>query len=47
MYGTLDRIIDEIPNEAFGIVLMTDVVKRSYKELLRYRFEKGIVPLLD
>lgn len=46
-FNEVDRIIDEIPNEAFGIVLMTDVVKRSYKELLRYRFEKGIVPLLD
>lgn len=46
-FNEIDRIIDEIPNEAFGVVLMTDAVKRSHKELLRYRFEKGIVPLLD
>lgn len=45
-FNEVDRIIDEIPNEAFGIVLMTDAVKRSHKELLRYRFEKGIVPLV-
>lgn len=46
-FNEIDRIIDEVPNEAFGVVLITDAVKRSHKELLRYRFEKGIVPLLS
>jgi len=42
----VDGIIDSIPGEAFGVVLMTDAVRRSHKELLRYRYEKGIAPLL-
>ena len=46
MYGMPDRIIGEIPNEAFGVVFMTGALKRAHKELLRYRFEKGIVPLV-
>ena len=43
---TIDDIIDSVPAEAFGIVLMTDAVRRSHKELLRYRFENGIAPLI-
>ncbi len=42
----IDDIIDSVPSEAFGIVLMTDAVRRSHKELLRHRFEHGIIPLL-
>lgn len=45
-FDAIDDIVDGVPEEAFGVVLMTDAVKRSHKELLRYRFEKGIVPLL-
>lgn len=43
----IDDIIDSVPAEAFGVVLMTDAVRRSHKELLRYRFENGIAPLLS
>ena len=42
---TIDDIIDSVPAEAFGVVLMTDAVRRSHTELLRYRFETGIAPL--
>lgn len=42
----IDDIIDSVPAEAFGIVLMTNAVRRSHKELLRYRFENGIAPLV-
>lgn len=45
-FDAIDEIIDDVPEEAFGVVLMTDAVRRSHKELLRYRFEKGIAPLL-
>lgn len=46
-FDAIDDLIDAIPEEAFGVVLMTDAVRRSHKELLRYRFENGIVPLLS
>lgn len=45
-FDAIDDIVDSVPEEAFGVVLMTDAVRRSHKELLRYRFERGIVPLL-
>lgn len=45
-FSTIDDIVDSIPEEAFGVVLMTDAIRRSHKKLLRYRFENGIVPLL-
>lgn len=42
----VDGLIDSVPEEAYGIVLMTDVVRESHKRLLRYRFEEGILPLI-
>lgn len=45
-FHAIDGIIDSVPEDTFGVVLMTDAVRHSYKELLRYRFEKGIVLLL-
>ena len=45
-FDVVDGTIDSVPGEAFGVVLMTDAVRRSHKELLRYRYEKGRAPLL-
>lgn len=42
----VDGLIDSVPEEAYGIVLMTDVVRESHKRLLHHRFEEGILPLI-
>ncbi len=42
----VDAIIDSVPEEAFGHVLMTDAVRASHKELLRRRLKEGILPAL-
>ena len=38
-------LIDSVPAEAFGILLMPDAVRASHKKLLEYRLTKGFLPL--
>ena len=42
--GTVEALVDEVPGEAYGRVLMTDEQRMSHKRLLRLRYERGIVP---
>lgn len=37
----IDAIIDDVPEEAYGIVLLSDAMRESHKRLLRERLEKG------
>lgn len=38
-------IIDEVPSEAYGNVLLSDRMREFYKTLLRKRYEDGILSL--
>lgn len=42
----VDELIDYVPEEAYGTVLMTDAVRESHKRLLRVRLEEGLRPLV-
>ncbi|WP_251212266.1 HipA domain-containing protein [Adlercreutzia murintestinalis] len=44
---TINAIIDDIPEEAYGHILMSDPVRASHKRLIQQRFEKGILPLYE
>lgn len=43
-YEAVAQMIDDIPEEAFGLTVMPDVVKRFYKESARLSLAKGLVP---
>ena len=43
--AAIDELIDSIPEEAYGIILMPDPVRTSHKTLLRKRYEEGILPV--
>jgi hypothetical protein len=43
--AAIDELIDSIPEEAYGIILMPDPVRASHKTLLRKRYEEGILPV--
>lgn len=45
--GAVDAIIDDVPEEAYGHILMGDAVRESHKQLIRQRFEDGILPLYE
>ncbi len=45
--STVEAIIDEVPTEAYGIVLMSDRMREAHKVLLRKRYEEGFLPLLS
>lgn len=40
-------LVDEIPEEAYGRILMSPARRESHKRLLRMRYEKGIVPAAE
>ena len=42
----IDALIDSVPEEAYGIVLLSDSMRAEHKRLLRKRLEEGILPLL-
>lgn len=44
--GAIDALIDSVPEEAYGIVLLSDSMRAEHKRLLRKRLEEGILPLL-
>ncbi len=41
----VDGIIDEVPTEAYGHVLLSDRMRQSHKALLRKRYEEGFLTL--
>lgn len=41
----IERIIDDVPTEAYGHVIMSDAMRTSHKTLLRKRLEEGFAPL--
>ena len=43
----VEALIDQVPEEAYGRVLMTDEQRTSHKTLLRMRYEQGIVPAAE
>lgn len=44
--GAIERLIDSIPEEAYGISLMPAPMREEHKCLLRRRHEEGILPLV-
>jgi hypothetical protein len=40
-------LVDEVPEEAYGRVLMTEGQRTSHKRLLRLRYEEGILPAAE
>lgn len=42
----IDALIDSVPEEAYGIVLMPEPMRAEHKRLLRKRLQEGILPLL-
>lgn len=42
----IDAFIDSVPEEAYGIVLLSESMREEHKRLLRKRLEEGILPLL-
>ena len=44
--GAIDALIDSVPEEAYGIVLLSESMREEHKRLLRKRLEEGILPLL-
>ncbi len=42
----IDALIDSVPEEAYGIVLLSEPRRAEHKRLLRKRLEDGILPLL-
>lgn len=42
----IDALIDSVPEEAYGIVLMPEPMRVEHKRLLRKRLQEGILPLL-
>ena len=42
----IDGLIDSVPEEAYGVVLLSESMREEHKRLLRKRLEEGILPLL-
>lgn len=40
-------LVDEVPEEAYGRVLMTQEQRASHKRLLRMRYEQGVIPAAE
>ena len=45
--GAVDALIDAVPEEAYGRILMTPDQRASHKRLLRLRLDRGIIPAAD
>jgi hypothetical protein len=45
--GMVDELVDQVPAEAYGRVLMTPEQRVSHKRLLHKRYQEGIVPAAD
>jgi hypothetical protein len=45
--GMVDELVDQVPAEAYGRMLMTPEQRVSHKRLLHKRYEEGIVPAAD
>lgn len=45
--SAVEDIVDSVPYEAFGRVIMSEKVKASHKMLLRRRLEEGFLPLYE
>ncbi len=43
--AAVEALIDSVPEEAYGIVLLPEVMCEEHKRLLRKRLEEGILPL--
>ena len=43
--SAIETLIDEVPEEAYGRVVLPDDVKQTHKTLLRTRLEEGFMPL--
>ena len=41
----IDALIDDVPEEAYGRIVLPDGVKQAHKTLLRTRVEQGFLPL--
>lgn len=44
--GAVERLIDSVPEEAYGRVLMAPTAREAHKALLRARLERGVLPIL-
>ena len=44
--SAIDALIDSVPEEAYGVVLLSESMREERKRLLRKRLEEGILPLL-
>lgn len=42
----IDELVDSVPEETYGIVLLPEPLRAEHKLLLRKRLEEGILPLL-
>ena len=42
----IDTLIDSVPEEAYGVVLLSESMREEHKRLLRKRLEEGILPFL-
>ncbi|MDO4443059.1 MAG: HipA domain-containing protein [Slackia sp.] len=45
--SAIDEIIDSVPEEAYGTIVMSENMRASHKTLLRVRLERGIVPAAE
>lgn len=45
--AAIERIIDGVPEEAYGIQLMPPALRQSHKALLKKRLEEGFLPLCE
>lgn len=43
----IGAIVDSVPEEAFGTIIMDEGARESHKVLLRTRYEEGILPALE
>lgn len=43
----IEAVVDSVPEEAFGTVIMDEGVRESHKVLLRKRYEEGILPAVE
>ena len=44
--AAIDQLIDSVPEEAYGTVVLSDAMRSSHKTLLRRRIEEGILPAI-
>ena len=41
----IDALVGEVPEEAYGRIVLSEGVKQTHKKLLRTRLEEGFMPL--